>query len=241
MDHFTRREFIRLSTVRFAALTALLPAFSSFATRANADEGRLAEGTPLNWDAFLSAVTLYAEKAGEPGWDEEKFVKSTTAALARLKLSDPVLAQAFAKLKRKTGPNPAFAQPHFCKTFQVSLIQFEKGEIIPHHDHPSMCGVIMGATGELAVENFRELAEKSPSGKLLLAKSKASTLKPGEIDTLTATRDNIHLVKATKFTEVVDVFAPPYDADRIRRSRYFDVDTVALAGRRDVFEATARK
>ena len=46
------------------------------------------------------------------------------------------------------------ASLHYEVDFQVGLFQFEKGEYIPHHDHPDMTGVINVVSGNLLAKNY---------------------------------------------------------------------------------------
>jgi hypothetical protein len=64
-----------------------------------------------------------------------------------------------------------------------------------------------------------------------------ATLRQNDISTLTAKARNIHTLTARKVTQLVDIFTPPYDAERIEKSRWFELDPEARPGEPDLFEA----
>ena len=68
-----------------------------------------------------------------------------------------------------------------------------------------------------------------PSSKLLRRSSK-NTLQPGDVATLTANRGNIHSLRATEFSQLLDVFTPPYNDDRSDRSRWLERDSEPIPG-----------
>jgi hypothetical protein len=52
--------------------------------------------------------------------------------------------------------------------------------------------------------------------------------------------EKIHRVSADEFCQVIDLFTPPYDEGRIRKSRWFEVDPEPFGGRPDLFEAETK-
>jgi quercetin dioxygenase-like cupin family protein len=239
MLHHHRRAFLRVSIPAFAGLAAQLPLLGCAARLANADRGRLREDTPLHWDAFLEQVQAEAARQTERSWDERDYVAKAAALARRLQLDDPVIRAAFGKLTNRNPRFPEITVPHREHLFQISLIQFEPGEVIRHHDHPGMTGVLLCSTGRLEVQNYTQVGEAG-SGHLVLRRDADEALARGEVGTLTSTDRNIHRVSAPVFSEVVDLFTPPYDADRIARSRWFEVDDRPQAGRPDHFLAKVK-
>jgi hypothetical protein len=109
--------------------------------------------------------------------------------------------------------------------FQVSLFQFEKGEYIPHHDHPNMTGVLNVVSGNLLARNFNveeqlastrqvTIEDKSYTlQKCILREVQNEILKAGDIGILTAQEGNIHSIMPNAFTQMIDVFTPAYKED----------------------------
>jgi hypothetical protein len=109
--------------------------------------------------------------------------------------------------------------------FQVSLFQFEKGEYIPHHDHPEMTGVLNVVSGNLLAKNYsieelqntsREVKKGDQSyvvNQCILREFETEVLKTGDIGILTADEGNIHSIMPNEFTQMVDVFTPSYHKD----------------------------
>ena len=240
MDDYNRRHFIRTSIPGFLGLGLALPAITAIATRANACEGRIPENGAINWDAFLTAVEIETAKQHLDDWNEAGYVKKAAALALRLNLKDPALAKAFKNTQKGIGNKRIdFYDLEKQRDFQVNLLQFEKNEQIRHHDHPDMTGVILCATGNIHVWNYDIL--KEPSDKNVLLKETArATLSKGQVSTLTSKARNIHRLKASKLTQLVDIFAPPYNKERAQKSTWFNVDSETYQGRKNIYQATRR-
>ncbi|BDS07856.1 hypothetical protein NT6N_28960 [Oceaniferula spumae] len=241
MDDYNRRHFIRTSLPGFLGLGLALPSITALATRANAFQGRVPENGAINWDAFLTAVEKEAAKQHLDHWDQAAYVKQAAALALRLNLKDPALAKAFENTKKGLGNKRTdFYKLEKQRNFEVSLVQFEKGEQISHHDHPGMTGVLLCATGNVDVWNYDLLGEKKGSKNVLLAETAQSTLSKGMVSTLTSKERNIHRLKAHSLTQLVDIFAPPYNKERAQKSTWFSVDPEPYQGRQKIHEATRR-
>jgi hypothetical protein len=72
------------------------------------------------------------------------------------------------------------------------------------------------------VEAFNLLPTPSANGKLLIEQVVQDRLSPGVFATLTAEHGNIHRLEATEYTELLDVFTPPYDPERMKRYRWYE-------------------
>ena len=241
MDEYNRRHFIRTSLPGFLGLGLALPGITALATRANACYGRVPENGAINWDAFLSAVEQEASKQHLDNWNQADYVKKAAALALRLNLKDPALAEAFEKTKKGLGNRRIdFYKLEKQRNFEVSLVQFEKEERIAHHDHPGMTGVLLCATGKVDVWNYDLLEKQKESDPLLLQETARNTLQKGMVSTLTSKQRNIHKLKAQSLTQLVDIFAPPYNKERSRNSSWFRVDTEPYQGKEKIYEATKR-
>lgn len=255
MDEYDRRHFIRTTIPGFLGLTMALPSLAALATRANAHQGRLPESGAINWDAFIAGVEK--ETAGQhlDHWNEAAYVKRAAAIASRLNLSDPALVAAFEEARNGLGNKRIdFYDLEEQRGFEVNLLQFEKHEQIRHHDHPGMTGVILCATGRIDVWNYDLLREVEDAGDdedegskerrtVLLAQTGHATLRKGHVSTLTSKARNIHRLKARSLTQLVDVFAPPYNKERARNSTWFKVNPEPIRthhGHQHVYEATCR-
>jgi len=210
MDDYDRRQFIKTSIPGFLGLSMALPGITAFASRANAYEGRLKSNGAINWDAFLTAIEAEAKKQHLDHW-----------------LTDKYLVDSFKEIKESGVGNKKvdFGRLEKQMDFQVSLVQFEKNEQILHHDHPEMTGVLLCATGEVEVWNYDVLEEQELKQNVLLKQTSHARLAQGKVSTLTSKERNIHRVSARKFTQLVDVFAPPYNRQRSLDSTWYEVDT----------------
>lgn len=241
MDDYDRREFLSLSLPGFLGVLTALPALCSLATRANAAEGRLPADGAMHWEAFLEAVSKEAAKQHLDAWKQEDYVKSIAALAGRLHLEDPVLTKAMAQLtERLKHGNVDFHYLEQRVDFSLCLVQFDEGEIIRPHDHPGMTGMILCASGEIETSNFDPVEDPKievAAGHQLLRRVGQALLKKNDISTLTAKTRNIHTLRARKVTQLVDIFTPPYNDERVKQSHWYELAAEPLKGQKDLFEA----
>lgn len=241
MDDYSRRAFLRTSLPGFLGIGLALPAITATATRAMARGGRIPAGAPIHWDAFLEAVAKEASRQHLDAWNEPEYVKRAEALALRLDLADADLAAAFQRAKKGVGNGRVdFDRLEKQEDFQISFLQFEKGEEISHHDHPGMTGVLLCATGDIDVWNYDELADAPEPGHVLLRETSRAHLAKGTTSTLTSKERNIHRLRARELTQLIDIFAPPYTPERVKGSRWFEVDKEPWKGRGNNYLAKLR-
>ncbi len=242
MHTFARRTAAVLSA---KGLAALMAAFPMLASRGNDQD---VSGTPpqesggsapetLNWDKFLSQIAALAEIQFTPGWDQDSYVSDVAKVMAALDLHDPTLMDFYADCANQVRGFPDITTIHHEPAFEVAVLQFEAGDTIGLHDHPDITGVLMCVTGAVEVESFNLLEECSVRGNPLLEHVETVTLAGGQIGTLTTVQKNIHALRAPVFTRLLDVFTPPYNDDRVQRSRWFVRSQEPYDGRAGIFEA----
>jgi hypothetical protein len=251
MENFHRREFLKMSAWSFAAImTADLHELIQLGQKANATNGYFRSNEPLNWDAFLSELSRLSARH-RVGRRSQKHVNRIAALLQRLDLQTPVIQDKLAAYKNGTPDWFEHDLLHKEVNFQVSLLQFEKGEYIPHHDHPKMCGVIFPVNGELDVKNYNVLPsdfkpEKitAPDGMIyekhtaLLQLGQRETLRKGDLSVLTEEVGNIHNVMPTQFSQVLDIFTPAYNEENEKAARWYQTDERDIhEGREGVYRA----
>lgn len=241
MDDYDRRHFIKTSIPGFLGLGMVLPQLTAFATRANACQGRLPANGAINWDAFLDGVEKEAAKQHLDQWSEEAYIKKASRLASRLNLKDPHLQEALKAAQKGVGNGRIDFEPlEKQRDFHVTLLQFEKEESIPHHNHPEMTGVILCASGEIEVWNYDLLGKKEATEDVLLEETSHDLLGKGKVSTLTSKARNIHSLTARELTQLIDIFAPPYDEEKIEKSTWFDVDPEPFQGEGKVHLATMR-
>ena len=76
------------------------------------------------------------------------------------------------------------------------------------------------------------LPEKSSNGQLLLKEVSNRVMKAGDVGTLSATHRNIHSLKASQFSRMIDIFAPPYNRQRARDSKRFKITATENASKK---------
>jgi len=155
MDDFKRREFIKLSALGFASIALQLNAISTYAQQANGYFGKWNADTKLNWDALLERLTHLAKMQHEKVWDQKGYTEQVKQLL--LQCSFPEFENIKKEFEGYEDKRPNWFEStnlHHEVDFQVSLFQFEKGEYIPHHDHPNMTGVLNVVSGNLLAKNY---------------------------------------------------------------------------------------
>jgi len=219
---YQRREFVKLSVGFFLGLTAALPSLAQQARDANRLNGRGASPGPINWDAFLEYLDRAARVQFQPSWDQGRYVQEIEKMVQSLSLTDSRLTRALQSARPHRGI-PHFEDLEQRMSFQITLITFENGEILPLHDHPRMTGVMTCATGMVDVQRFHLLAVGKDRDSFTLRDEGLVGMTPGSVSSLTAETHNIHGLKARSFSQIIDIFTPPYDSARIKDSRWFRV------------------
>lgn len=226
MDNFKRRDFIKLNALGFAGIALQLNSISSYAQKANAHLSKWNAETKLNWDAFLERLTQLAKTQYQLPWNQKRYTKQVKKLL--LQCNFPEFENVKQEIEAYENKRPNWfesASLYYEVDFQVSLFQFEKGEYIPHHDHPDMTGVINVISGNILSKNYtfeeelastREVVKNGQTSvikKCILRETEKEVIKAGDISILTAHEGNIHSIMPNEFTQLVDVFTPAYKHD----------------------------
>ena len=242
MDEYDRREFLSLSLPGFLGVITALPSLCALATKAHACEGRVATDATMHWEAFLEAVSKESGKQHLDNWNQDEYVRSLASLASQLHLGDPVMTKALEQVSiRLKNGKVDFEYLEKRVDFSLCLVQFDQGEVIRPHDHPGMTGMILCGSGEIATSNY-DLVEAQEitvsTGNQLLRQVETRVLKKNDISTLTAKARNIHTLTAAKPTQLVDIFTPPYNNERVEKSRWYELSPEPVEGHPKLFEAT---
>lgn len=226
MDNYKRREFIRLSALGFAGIALQFNTISAYAQQANGHFGKWDTNTKLNWDAFLKRLTELAKTQHDLPWNQKRYTKQVKRLLSQCNFPEfENVKTIFDNYEDKRENWFESETLHHEIDFQVSLFQFEKGEYIPHHDHPNMTGVLNVVSGNLLAKNYniekqldstREVVNGERTftmKKCVIREVENEILKSSDIGILTADEGNIHSIMPNEFTQMVDVFTPAYHKD----------------------------
>ena len=249
MNNFKRRDFIKLSALGFASIALQLRSISSYAQKANANLGSWNTNTEINWDAFLERLTQLAQTQHQQPWDQKHYTQSVKELLLRCNFPEFEIVKTELESYENNRPNWFESDNlHHEVDFQVSLFQFEKGEYIPHHDHPEMTGVLNVLSGNLLAKNYniekqlnatREVVKGDKTyvmKECVLREVENEILKSGDIGILTADEGNIHSIMPNEFTQMVDVFTPAY-SENTKALWYQVSEDENYMGRKDLFKA----
>lgn len=249
MDDYKRREFIKLSALGFASIALQLNSISAYAQSANAHFGKWNTDTNLNWDAFLERLTQLAKTQHQLPWDQKLYTQKVKQLLLQCNFPEfENIKKEIESYENKTPNRFEAASLHHEVDFQVSLFQFEKGEYIPHHDHPQMTGVINVVSGNILAKNYtieeqlsttREVIKngsKEVMQKCTIREVENEFIKRGDVSLLTAHERNIHTLMPNEYTQLVDVFTPAYKAET--KTKWYTVNEDEFyKGHKNVFEA----
>ena len=239
----TRREAIVLSSKALLGLLAAFPSLHGCGTEPSTSMGSQVELEPeeliLSWEGLLDKVRNLSQVQFSPSWEQESYVYDVAECMRALDLNDPAIAALFENYLNRHQNFPEINTVHHETAFEVSILTFEPGETISLHDHPEMTGVIMCHSGEIQVDNYNLLLEESQSGNHLIQRIGQEVMTAGSVATLTADRGNIHELKTSTFTRMIDIFTPPYDDISIAASRWYEKDSETYQGSTDIFEATS--
>ena len=249
MDDFKRREFIKLSALGFASIALQLNSISAHAQSANAYFGKWNNNTALNWDAFLERLTKLSKSQHQSQWNQKLYTEQVKQLL--LQCNFPEFKNVKKEIEAYENKTPNWFEAaglHNEVDFQVSLYQFEKGEYIPHHDHPDMTGVINVVSGNVLAKNY-SIEEQLSSTREVVKNGKKDVLQKctikevgneivsrGDVSILTAHDGNIHSIMPNEFTQLIDVFTPAYKHDT--DTKWYNVNEDGFYdGRKNIFEA----
>lgn len=249
MNDYKRREFIKLSALGFAGIALQLNSISAYAQAGNAHFGKWHKDTQLNWDAFLERLTQLAQSQHQSPWNQKLYSEQVKQLL--LQCNFPEFENIKKEMEAYEDKNPNWfeaASLHREVDFQVSLFQFEKGEYIPHHDHPDMTGVINVVSGNILAKNY-SVEEQLSTTREVIENGRKEILRAcairevgneinqrGDVSILTADEGNIHSLMPNEFTQLIDVFTPAYKPDT--KSIWYTVNEEGFyQGQENVFEA----
>jgi predicted metal-dependent enzyme (double-stranded beta helix superfamily) len=214
VNTFDRRQLLTFSIGAFLQLRQNLRAVCADVPRTS--------GKTIDFDAFLEQMDKMARSQYQLPWHEEEYVKSVEKLVSALRLDDSHLARELARNTRYPlkGPQMSFLEQRV--SFQISLITLNQGQIIPLHDHPDMTGVMTCIVGKLDTARFDFVSHLTPARSLIRSLG-SIPIAPGEIASLTSRRSNIHSVRAQQFSQIIDIFTPPYDESRIARTNWYAI------------------
>ena len=211
METFDRRYILRTSLLSFAYLCGVAPRLVARSQAAN---------RTLEWNAFTDLLESAAREFHLKQTSSEIHVRTVERLLRRVNLNAPRLADIPFEESNNSYPYPEFRDLMRTTEVQVTLLSFSAGERIPHHNHPSMTGVMTCVRGELTVDSYDYVDALSEEEWIIRAIPR-TVLQPGDTSTLTEKERNIHRVAAPAAAQIIDIFSPPYDADRTNATRWF--------------------
>lgn len=214
MPH-TRRLALRLSA---KALLGLMVMPRPVLARRDSDA--------LDWQRFLDHLSNLAEAQFTQDWHTDAYVEDVAILMKRLDLGDRHFRRFIRRYRDTAEGMPSIRRAHGGGHFSVATLHFEPGESIDLHDHPRMTGVILGMRGSARIESFDRLDDPDREDRWRLRPAGAVDVRPGIHATLTPERGNVHALHADVFTELIDVFTPPYDESRKADFKWYERNKV---------------
>ena len=206
-----RRDFLLASLA-----TALLPAGVTAGMRVD---------RPTSWTQYLREVKQLAS-----AYDDRTITQTAMAArgvrlLQQLDTTDNAF-QAAVHASWESG-NRFWLWQRLTKesTVKGGILNIERDQDVPLHDHPGATGMVRVLTGEVEVWQFdRAVKAADRSGDhAVLELVTHRVMQPGDIAVLSPDSGNIHALRArSKQCSMLDYFIPPYK--RSERTWYRPVD-----------------
>jgi len=206
-----RRDFLLVSLA-----TALLPAGVTAGMRMD---------RPTSWTQYLREVKQLAS-----AYDDRILTQGDMAArgvqlLRQLDTTDNTFQEAV-HASWESG-NRFWLWQRLTKesTVKGGVLNIERDQDVPLHDHPGATGMIRVLTGEVEVWQFdRAVKALDRSGDhAVLELVTHRVMQPGDIAVLSPDSGNIHALRArSKQCSMLDYFIPPYE--RSERTWYRPVD-----------------
>ena len=213
-----------MSLVSLTAVFAGMPQLVSYAKKANAHNGYMTSNEPINWDAFIEQLHKEAKTQDSMNWNQEEYVSKVASLAGQLNYDDPFYNKVKAEYKDRYKNKPDSDRMHYQYNFEIYLVSFEKGDAYDPHDHPDMTGVLSCVSGKVRVQNYELLEHPSDKNLYLLKEVSNCRVKPGDCSTLTAQSRNIHRLEGlNRLSEMIDIFTPSYDKQRIENAKWFSI------------------
>jgi hypothetical protein len=220
----SRRQVIRLAIASVANLCSCLSLL------ATAEQS----GGDLDWNGFINELTELSKSYSPSQEDERNYVRSLSRLLEALDHKGRSVREVIRTFQRPRTDEVTGALIHETTEFEVVLLSLEKGQYFPYHNHPSMTGVSMCISGQIDVHNL-DVVGKVNASTLLLRDSAHEQINSGKVSWLTSNVRNIHRVQASKASQLIDFFTPPYTAERVTQTRWYEVEPVHTGG--DLYRA----
>jgi hypothetical protein len=160
-----------------------------------------AQAGQLEWSEFLkqsvpAAAELHRDTSAQ---GQEAYLHLLAMMASRLKLT--TIPAAKVGRFEKLDPAVYFGPSHRGTPFFIIEWRMEPGAYLPPHCHPNASVCTVGIEGEARIRNFQLLGdapEFTSHKPFRLRETHDEIISPGRINTLSATRDNIHTFQAGK-------------------------------------------
>lgn len=196
--------------------TALLPAGVTAGMRVD---------RPTSWTQYLREVKQLAS-----AYDDRTITQGDMAArgvqlLRQLDTTDNAF-QAAVYASWESG-NRFWLWQRLTKesTVKGGILNIERDQDVPLHDHPGATGMVRVLTGEVEVWQFDRAVKATdrPGDHAVLELVTHRVMQPGDIAVLSPDSGNIHALRArSRECSMLDYFIPPYE--RSERTWYQPVD-----------------
>jgi len=199
-------------------------------------------GGETGWDDFLKQCLPTAKQlhqdSSERGQDTYLRWLAFTAASLRLSSVPRARVGRFEPLDPPVYFGPAYrGDPFFCIEWKM-----EPGAVLPPHCHPNVSVCTLGIEGEAGIRNYEiagEAPEFSSTKTFRVRQTHDEVIAPGRVNTLSATRDNIHTFVAGKDgSRGIDITT--YHGKDIGFS-FLEIEGKPMDVERQIYEATWKK
>jgi PCO_ADO len=202
----------------------LLASLATLCMPGSATAGMRVE-SPLSWTDYLREVKQLASAYGDRTITQTAMAARGVRLLQQLDTTDNAF-QAAVHASWESG-NRFWLWQRLTKesTVKGGILNIERDQDVPLHDHPGATGMVRVLTGEVEVWQFdRAVKAADRSGDHdVLELVTHRVMQPGDIAVLSPDSGNIHALRAhSRECSMLDYFIPPYE--RSERTWYRPVD-----------------
>lgn len=193
-----RRYFLRSSVTSVAAVIALGAGATLSAQELPHREAVAAGADKLAWDDFLKEAVPVAQKlVADPSFSVDEYLYRIGSLATRLNEIPDTQLFPYTAVSQRVFFAPSFrGSPFFIIQWRM-----EPGAVMPAHNHPNASVCTVGYEGEARLRNFQIVGEApgyDVRKTFQVRETHNDLMTRGRINTLSASRDNIHFFQVGK-------------------------------------------
>jgi len=213
----SRREII----LSIASLTGL--ALQQNPLVALAANSKVAASSKIEWPEFVTRMKTLSERFDSGAIRQHEMEEEGLMLISRLDIGATSFRQAENNAFESGNAFWLWQRMIRARFIDGGILNIDKAQMIPLHDHPGATGMVRIISGEAEVWKFeRTEKDKHKPGKAQLELVNHGVLHAGDTATVTPQNGNIHALRSvSRECRMLDFFIPPFER---RTLLYFKPD-----------------